>query len=106
VVGLIVSSLFPVELPKGLPVKQRLQQLLKELHTELGNADALDDQTKDQLRGLADEIEGAVGPDEDKSMGAEALSQLEEAAVDFEVEHPRLAGILGQITDTLSKLGI
>ena len=87
-------------------MKQRLQKLLEELHTELGSADALDDQAKEQLRGIAQEIEGAVGPDEDKRLGGEALNQLEEAAVDFEVDHPRLAGILGQITDTLAKLGI
>jgi hypothetical protein len=87
-------------------VKQRLQKLLEELHAELGQADALDDQAKDQLRGIAQQIEGAVGPDENKGLGSEAMNQLEEAAVDFEVEHPRLAGILGQITDTLAKLGI
>lgn len=87
-------------------MKQRLQELLEELHTELGSTEALDDQAKQQLRGIADEIEGAVGPDEDKSLGSEALNQLEEAAVDFQTDHPRLAGILGQITDTLAKLGI
>jgi hypothetical protein len=87
-------------------VKQRLNKLLEDLHTELSSADALDDQAKEQLRDIAREIEGAVGPDEDKGMGAEAMNQLEEAAVDFQSEHPRLAGILSQITDTLAKLGI
>ncbi len=87
-------------------MKQRLNQLLEELRTELGSSDALDDQAKEQLRGIAQEIEGAVGPDEDKSLGSEAMNQLEQAAVGFESEHPRLAGILSQITDTLSKLGI
>ena len=87
-------------------MKQRLQKLLEELHAELGSADALDDQAKEQLRGVAQEIEDAVGPDEDKGLGSEALNHLEEAAVDFQTDHPRLAGILGQITDTLAKLGI
>jgi hypothetical protein len=87
-------------------VKQRLQKLLEELHTELGSTDTLDDQAKEQLRGIAQEIEGAVGPDEDKSLGSDAMNQLEQAAVGFESEHPRLAGILSQITDALSKLGI
>jgi hypothetical protein len=87
-------------------VKQRLHKLLEELHTELGTAEALDEQAKDKLRGIAQEIEGAVGPDEDKGLGSDAMNQLEEAAVGFQAEHPRLAGILGQIADTLAKLGI
>jgi len=91
---------------KDLLVKQRLNQLLEELRSELGSTDALDDQAKEQLRGIAQEIEGAVGSDEDKGLGSEAMKQLEQAAVGFESEHPRLAGILSQITDTLSKLGI
>ena len=87
-------------------MKQRLQKLLEELQTELGSTDALDDQAKEQLRGIAQEIEGAVGPDEDKGLGSDAMNQLEQAAVGFQSEHPRLAGILAQITDTLAKLGI
>ena len=87
-------------------MKQRLQKLLEELQTELGSTDALDDQAKEQLRGIAQEIEGAVGPDEDKGLGSDSMNQLEQAAVGFQSEHPRLAGILAQITDTLSKLGI
>ncbi len=87
-------------------MKQRLNQLLEELHTELGSTDTLDDQAKEQLRDIAQEIEGAVGPDEDKDLGSDAMNQLEQAAVGFESEHPRLAGILAQIIDTLSKLGI
>jgi hypothetical protein len=87
-------------------VKQRLDQLLEELHSELGGADALDDDAKEQLRDIARQIEDAIGPEDDKSLGSDALDQLEEAAVDFQTEHPRLAGILAQITDTLGKLGI
>ena len=87
-------------------MKQRLNELLTELHDELGSAAELDQQAKEKLRGIAREIEGAVGPDEDKGLGAEAMNHLEEAAVDFQSEHPRLAGILSQITDTLAKLGI
>ena len=87
-------------------MKQRLNQLLEELHTELGSAKALDQQAKEQLRDIAREIEGAVGPDEDKGLGSEAMNQLEEAAVGFESEHPRLAAVVHNIVDTLGKMGI
>jgi hypothetical protein len=36
----------------------------------------------------------------------DARDQLQAAAVNFESEHPRIAGVLGNITDTLAKLGI
>jgi len=84
-------------------VKQRLHELLKELHVELQDSDALDDATREELRGLADEIEEAVG---EESLADTAISRVEEVTVEFESEHPRIAGILGNIADTLSKLGI
>ena len=85
-------------------MKQRLHELLQELHTELGNADAMDDQAREELRGLAGEIESAVGAETQVIQGD--VSQLQQSVLEFETEHPRISGILGQIADTLSKLGI
>lgn len=84
-------------------VRQRLQELLQELHGELQDSDALDDAARRQLRALADEIETAVG---EESLADTALGRIEAATVEFESEHPRVAGILGNIADTLSRLGI
>jgi hypothetical protein len=85
-------------------VNQRLQQLLRELHTELGNSDSIDAESRRQLQDLAEDIETAVA-----ASGApegEDGNQLQQAVLEFETEHPRIAGILGQIADTLAKLGI
>ena len=84
-------------------MKQRLHELLEELHTELQDSDALDDTARQELRSLAGEIEEAVG---EESLAEAAMNRVEEVTVDFESEHPRIAGILGNIADTLSKLGI
>lgn len=86
-------------------MKQRLQELLKELHTELADADAMDEQSRSELLKLAGEIEVTVGDDAADDVPTPE-AQLQEAVLEFETEHPRVAGILGQIADTLSKLGI
>jgi hypothetical protein len=87
-------------------VKNKLKELLGELHTELGNAGELDADAKQQLEALSRDIQGAIDPDSDKPLLEDARDQLQAAAVDFESEHPRIAGVLGSITDTLAKLGI
>jgi len=85
-------------------VNQRLQQLLRELHTELGNSDAIDAESRRQLQDLAEDIEAAVAAS--AVPAGEGDNQLQQAVLEFETEHPRIAGILGQIADTLAKLGI
>ena len=87
-------------------MKDKLQDLLKNLHAELGDAGDLDADAKQKLLVLAAEIEQAVTPDADQSLLEEGRNKFQEAAVSFESEHPRIAGILEGIADTLSKLGI
>ena len=87
-------------------MKQKLEELLAQLHAELASADALDEGAKEQLRNAAREIEAAVGPDNDKQLGEDTLDQLENAALSFESEYPRLSAVVNNIADTLAKLGI
>ena len=85
-------------------MKDRLEGLLQDLHDELASgAGELDSASREQLRGIATDIERALG--QSGSPEAEP-GQLQEAVVSFETEHPRLAGILEGIADTLVKLGI
>ncbi len=87
-------------------VKQKLEELLEQLHAELGDAESLDEQSRQRLRAMAHEIESAVGPEEDTGLAADTLSQLEETALSIESEYPRLSAVIGNIADTLAKLGI
>jgi hypothetical protein len=82
-------------------MRKHLQGLLEDLHGELADASSLDDQARQELRDLAQEIETAVGDDD-----TVALNRLQSAALGLETEHPRITGILSSIADTLSKLGI
>ena len=82
---------------------KRLQKLLHELHSELNNPEAIDAESRKQLQGLADDIQAAI----DSTGSAEGgENELQRAVLEFETEHPRIAGILGQIADALAKLGI
>jgi len=87
--------------------KQRLQQLIAHLHDELRSADSVDEESRALLQQLMGDIEtfssDADSPREHRDSTA---SQLEEAALKFETEHPKLSMTLGEIVDALGKLGI
>jgi hypothetical protein len=85
-------------------VKDRLNQLLEELHAELGTAESLDDAAKQQLRDLAGEISAKVQSAE--TAVDEEETPLQTTVLEFETDHPRITGILGQIAEALSRLGI
>ena len=84
--------------------KENLRQHLSNLHTELASVKNLDEEMESLLRQVADDIEGVIA---DRPVEASPVKdRLGEMAVSFEAEHPQLAGILTQLADTLSKLGI
>ena len=85
--------------------KENLRVTLEKLRLELDSTvHDLDDHLHTTLKEVADDIETALGdePIEVRS----GKEQLQEMAVKFETDHPRLANILGELTDTLSKMGI
>ena len=87
-------------------MKNKLQNLLSDLHAELGAAQELDADARQELKALAQQIETLVTADEDAGILNEGLEQVQEAAVSFESEHPRIAGVLSSIVDVLGKMGI
>jgi hypothetical protein len=81
-----------------------LRPLLAQLHERLARAKSLDPDSRELLKTLAADIEGALANDD---LGTVAPEQpLETLAVRFEADHPALAGVLRQIVDTLAKAGI
>jgi len=87
--------------------REKLQRLIASLHEELGSAASVDAESKEMLQQLTRDIENIAAGEGDASATAEAASsQLEQATVKFETDHPRLSMILGEIIDTLGKLGI
>lgn len=87
--------------------KERLRQLVSSLHEELERTPQVDAEGRDMLRELTGDIEELVGHDAPAAESRDsAAERVETAAVRLEAEHPRLAGILGEIVDALGRLGI
>ena len=82
---------------------EKLQQLLKELHRELGATQALDQQSRALIEKVLQDVD-QIGEHPDPPDGLEI--RLREVVLRFESEHPRLAATLGQVADTLGNLGI
>lgn len=84
--------------------KESLKRHLDALRRELAQERALDGDTRAMLAAVADDIDEALGEgDRDYDSLRE---RLQAATLRFEAEHPRFAGILADITDTLAKIGI
>jgi hypothetical protein len=87
--------------------KDELQRLIAQLHERLNSADTVDEQSRVLLQKLTQDIQNmasrsAPPTDERES----ATSQLEEVALKFEAEHPKLSMALGELADALGKIGI
>ena len=80
-----------------------LEVLLAELHKRLKQARSLDPESRQLLVTVARDIEKALENDDASSVAPEPVEAL---AVQFEADHPSLAGVLRQIMDTLGKAGI
>ncbi|MFQ5633704.1 MAG: DUF4404 family protein [Gammaproteobacteria bacterium] len=87
--------------------REKLQRLIASLNEELGSTEFVDDRSRELLQQLTNDIEKiAAGEPAESTTHATAASQLEGAALKFETDHPKLSMILGEIMDTLGKLGI
>lgn len=88
---------------------ERLRELLEQVHAELEATATIGDQERAlvlrTMGDLADALErspGAAREPREESLG----ERLEEAAKQFEAEHPQLFTALQQIVDTLRAAGI
>lgn len=87
--------------------REKLQRLIATLQEELGSAEAVDEESRKALQQLIQDVEEiAAGDSPPSGNHASAAGQLETATIQFESEHPKLSMILGEIIDTLGKLGI
>lgn len=85
--------------------KETLRKNLIELQTELASAEQkLDSELHTLLRGVATDIEHLLG--DEPTAARSGKEQLEEIALKFESEHPRLSSIISEVADALSKMGI
>ncbi|MFO1355204.1 MAG: DUF4404 family protein [Gammaproteobacteria bacterium] len=83
--------------------KDRLQALLAELHRELAGAGPLDPESRRLLDQVLQDVRQLAA---DQPARAGDAGQFAQAALRLEASHPRLAALLGQVADSLAKLGI
>lgn len=81
-----------------------LRQQLERLVQELARADKLDAGSREALKGVVAEMERVIAAAEPDH--GTLRERIENTALGFEAEHPRLSAVLGEVTDTLAKMGI
>jgi hypothetical protein len=88
--------------------EERLAELLRELETELANADSLDEAGRDRLRSVRAQL-GRVLDNSERTAEPQlsaVAEPVQRAIDDFEKTHPTLTLILGRILDSLNKIGV
>lgn len=86
-----------------------LRALLEELHGALESADSVDPSVHEPLRAVLEDIGQVLeASGEVREAGAQvSLEQrVEDMALEFEVSHPTIAGVLNRLTHLLSSMGI
>ena len=85
-------------------MRQTLDEILDELHSQLANADDLEETQRQKLREAAEEIQATL---DDSSISSYGLAErLQKATAHFEHTHPRLTNTVGRIADLLAQMGI
>lgn len=86
-------------------VQEKLTKLLEELHAELDEAEHLDAATRFQVQEAAAELNEFLSRETNVEEHG-AFESLRDRLLSLEVEHPRVAAIIGETADLISKLGV
>lgn len=88
--------------------KQELRKLLDQLHSEIENAESIEDSDREQLRHLASDIGDllARSPHGATKVQSPLLERMEDSISYLEVTHPTLTQTLSKMLETLSNAGI
>ncbi|HSN71917.1 MAG TPA: DUF4404 family protein [Steroidobacteraceae bacterium] len=84
-----------------------LHRTLRSLHEELTSTRAVDDESRELLVTVMQDIARVLDRSQQETADTGSLKeQLETVAVQFESEHPRLSSAVRQVVDALAKAGI
>lgn len=86
--------------------EKNITQALTELRAQIDQLATSNAATREKLQGLLTELEDNFHSLEGSEHHIHLIGDLKEAISEFEVEHPRLTGILNDIMVALSNLGI
>jgi len=89
---------------------ERLRQTLSELHEELEDSSSVGPELRAPLQTLLEDIRAVLDRSESGADASEhertLAERIQEMALEFEREHPTLAGTLNRLTHALSSMGI
>jgi hypothetical protein len=88
--------------------KERLREILEELHESLGDVQELDEPTCQAMQTLTDDLQRLLSRSGSLSAAdvEPVANRLPDLLLRFETEHPQITGILGRIASSLANLGI
>ncbi len=85
--------------------KEDLNEKLKRLHEELNSQESIDEDTKENLITLMDDIETLLN-EENKGDRNSVIASLQKNIDEIEEEYPRITMAIQEILTTLSNMGI
>lgn len=86
--------------------EQQVSNALDELRREIEQLELNDQAAKERLSGLVESIEQRLMPGIVEEDQPDLVEDVKDAVTQFEVEHPRITGILNDLMMALSNLGI
>lgn len=81
-----------------------IEQLLNQLRSEVDDVD--DPQHSERLTALADRIERQIANDLTTDDQGALVSEISDELVEFEVQHPTIAGIFQHLIRLLGSIGV
>lgn len=86
---------------------ENLPDEISQLRRDLANLRNFDDATREELRLLEKRIEDLLDEkNEEETIPEKVISQIEETATNFAVQHPKAEGLLRRIAYALGRMGI
>jgi len=84
---------------------EQIQVLLDKLHSELANV-SLDDNIRDQLRSLDNDINTLLDPETESTQSDSLVTTAQTLETHFAIEHPLAERCVREIIDALGRMGI
>ncbi|MFO1418981.1 MAG: DUF4404 family protein [Methylotetracoccus sp.] len=83
-----------------------ITRALADLRQQISELPAADSAIREKMQGLLSDLEQQLGTVADVEPNHDLAEDIKEAISEFEIEHPRLTGILNDIMIALGNLGI
>ncbi|AMV32765.1 hypothetical protein VN12_11620 [Pirellula sp. SH-Sr6A] len=87
-------------------MSNELIQTLQRLHEQLHTSSELDNETRESLKRIAQEIQDSLEASGENTLDSSLSSRLQAWVDELEVNHPQLTKIVSQVVERLADMGI